>query len=139
MKSVLFTNYFKLNFSTIFSIDTPSGTGDHENYFHRKERVLDIDGKSVFEKCKKKAAVIRERITHMQWFATDFTFLFSNETNFGLEWHYDEKVVDPKEIDRYSRALHPDYGYVTCRMLPTDRRILPMVDFSRAANDRGHL
>ena len=108
-----------MNFSTIFSIDTPSGTGDHENYFHRIERVLEIDGGGVYtyEKCKKKAAVIRERITHMQWFATDFTFLFSNETNFGLDWHYDEKVVDTNEMDRYSRALHPDYGYVTYRML----------------------
>ena len=97
--------------SPIFSIDNPSGTGDHENYFHRKERVLEFDGINVYKKCDKKAAVIREDGTHMPWFTTDFIFVFSNDT----DW-FSEKIVDPDEIDGYTRALHPDFGYVTFRM-----------------------
>ena len=37
----------------ILSFDSPSGTGDHENYFHRKDRVLEVDGTKIFQKCKK--------------------------------------------------------------------------------------
>ena len=92
--------------SIIFSIDTPSGTGDHENYFSRKERVLEFDGLNVFKKCVKKAALVREKSTHVPWFTTDFIFLFSNDTKF----YSNEKQIDSNKIDGYTRALHPEYG-----------------------------
>lgn len=60
----------------------------------------------VHEKCTKKAAVIRELETHVPWFATNFIFLFSNDTKFSSTG----KEVDPN--DTYSRALNPAYGYV---------------------------
>ena len=88
----------------ILSVDSPSGTGDHENYFHRRERVLEVDGIKVFAKCKKIAAVVRERYTHIQWFASDFTFLFSNDTKF----YSTEKNADA--VDSYTRALSPEFG-----------------------------
>ena len=110
-------------YSTILSIDTPSGTGDHENYFSRRERVLEFDGKKVYKECSKKAAVVRESTTHVPWFSTDFTFLFSNNTKF----YSNEKVVDPNEIDRYTRALHPEYGYVKFNIKGLTLILVPML------------
>ena len=93
--------------ATLFSIDTPSGTGDHENYFNREKRVLEFDGTKVYENCEKKAAVVREKYTHTLWFSTDFIFLFSNHTKFTSN----ENEVDLND-DRYTRVLDPGYGYV---------------------------
>ena len=85
----------------ILSFDSPSGTGDHENYFHRKDRVLEVDGLKIFKKCRKLAAVVRERFTHIQWFASDFTFLFSD----------DSKTDENSDaVDTYTRILSPEFG-----------------------------
>ena len=70
--------------------------------------MLEVDGVKVneFENCSKKAAVVREKYTHLPWFSSDFTFLFSNSKKF----YSNEKEVDPN--DKYTRALDPGYGYV---------------------------
>ena len=88
----------------LLSVDSPSGTGDHENYFHRKERVLEVDGTKIFNNCRKIAAVVRERFTHIQWFASDLTFIFSDETK--------STKKNANAVDTYTRVLSPDFGYV---------------------------
>ena len=56
--------------------------------------------------------------THLQWFSTDFTFLFSNDTKY---YSYETNVnstdtkllFEPDELNSiYTRVLHPAYGYV---------------------------
>ena len=66
-----------------------------------------MDGIKVYENCEKKAAVIREKDLHTPWFATEFTFLFSDDTKFTSV----EKKGDLND-DRYTRVLDPGYGYV---------------------------
>ena len=85
----------------ISSFDSTSGMGDHENYFNKIDRVLEVDGTKLFEKCRKIAAVVRERFTHIQWFASDFTFLFSD----------DSKTEENSDaVDIYTRVLSPEFG-----------------------------
>ena len=111
---------FEISDNTIFSIDSESGTGDHENYFHRAEKVLDMDGVKVFKVCSKIAATVRTVDVHLPWHSSGFTFLFSKESKFysrGQE--IDIKEIKPNEADevasviKYTRALDPGYGYVS--------------------------
>ena len=76
--------------------------------------MLDYDGQSVFQSCIKKAAVVRERETHVQWFSTDFTFLFSNDKKYySQETNINSMDTEPDELNSiYTRVLHPGYGYV---------------------------
>ena len=106
--------------NTIFSIDSPSGTGDHENYFHKEENVLDMDGVKVFNDCSKIAATVRTMNVHLPWHSSGFTFLFSKESKFysrGKE--IDIEDIKPNDADevasaiKYTRALDPGYGYVS--------------------------
>ena len=106
--------------NTIFSIDSPSGTGDHENYFHKAEKVLDMDGVKVFKECTKIAATVRTMNVHLPWHSSGFTFLFSKESKFysrGKE--IDIEDIKPNDADevasaiKYTRALDPGYGYVS--------------------------
>ena len=106
--------------NTIFSIDSPSGTGDHENYFHKAEKVLDMDGVKVFKECTKIAATVRTMNVHLPWHSSGFTFLFSKQSKFyyrGQEIAI--KDINPNEAEEvasaieYIRALDPGYGYVS--------------------------
>ena len=111
---------FEISNNTIFSIDSPSGTGDHENYFHKAEKVLDMDGVKVFNVCSKIAATVRTMNVHLPWHSSGFTFLFSKESKFyssGQEIAIEE--IKPNNADEvasvieYTRALDPKYGYVS--------------------------
>ena len=111
---------FAISNNTIFSIDSQLGTGDHENYFHKAEKVLDMDGVKVFSVCTKIAATVRTMNVHTPWHSNGFTFLFSKESKFyyrGQEITIEEiKTSETDEVAseiEYTRALNPVYGYVS--------------------------
>lgn len=92
------------------SVDTPDGTGDHENYFQRSTDVFELNG-SHFKKCKKKAVHIRSRSKHEPWYSlsgiySDIVFLFSKDGK------YTRRVLDSPDDINYTRVLSPDYGLV---------------------------
>ena len=95
------------------SIDTTSGTGDHENYFNENEKELNV----LFDKgtytCTKAAVRIR-RINHTAlWpnISKDKTLLFSKLTDQGRKYYNDPKLNDvtAENVD-YHSTVEPEYG-----------------------------
>ena len=89
----------------MFSIDTPQGTGDHENYLkdERKGYRLKADGSIEFQynDCEKKAVMVRAKNGHKPWYAlSEYKLIFSNPAT-------DRYVYMPKD---YTRTLRPHYG-----------------------------
>ena len=93
------------------SIDTPSGTGDHEHYFfyygNRKRdklKVYDSNG-SIYKGCKKTAIDVRERSTQKPWWdvSKKYALLFSEFTD-RIQYSIDQKHLE------YQYRLKPNYG-----------------------------
>ena len=75
-------NDFKLDTNIDFSIDSPDGTGDHENYFVETKDAYELDG-THYTDCRKIAVNIRSKYGQKLWTAiNDFTFLYSNGFKF---------------------------------------------------------
>ena len=94
---------------TYMSADEPTGTGDHEHYGYYKRDdnliVYDQEGQA-WQKCKKKAILIRGRQTHLPWWhlSSNFTLLFSKNQKF----YTDSYIIEDQ--DKYQTSLKPDYG-----------------------------
>ena len=84
-------------------MDTPDGTGDHENYFLDKSDAYELDG-TEYKDCIKKAVNIRSKTEHESWTAIDKTFLFSSGFKF---MYYD--MMDPFIKDQIP-VLRPEYS-----------------------------
>ena len=97
------------------SLDSVSGTGDHENFFVSSDLTTDIEGeKQTYTKCEKIAVRVRELEGHVMWPArTDYTLLFSKLTESGRKY-YREKQLDEWEhtSDRfhYFKDIKAEYG-----------------------------
>ena len=97
------------------SIDTPSGTGDHEHYFFyygenkRDRSAVYASNGSTFKGCNKTAIDVRERKTHKPWWALskNYTLLFSEFTDLNLTKSQFSKNQSHPE---YQYRLKPDYG-----------------------------
>ena len=95
------------------SIDTTSGTGDHENYFNENEKELNV----LFDKgtytCTKAAVRIR-RINHTALWPNinkDKTLLFSKLTDQGRQYYKDPELneLTTANVD-YDSTVAPEYG-----------------------------
>ena len=67
----------------MFSIDTPDGTGDHENYLKDSKEAYQIDDservESKYTDCEKKAVMVRSKFGHMPWYGLKgYNLVFSN-------------------------------------------------------------
>ena len=83
-------------------MDTPDGTGDHENYFVRTTHAYELDG-TRYENCIKKAVNIRSKIEQKTWTAIDkYNFLYSN----GFKYYNMIKPIFQNQIP----VLRPDYS-----------------------------
>lgn len=95
------------------------GTGDHENYFDRDEKQLDVLINEKTYSCTKKAVKIRTVNTHLNWPSPcckgKTTILFSKLTESGLEF-FSEESLDTIEFDEndarvtYHSTVKAEYG-----------------------------
>ena len=97
--------YFESSKISINSIDTPEGTGDHENYLQEAKEAYQIDDSENVEfkytDCEKKAVMVRQKFGHLPWYSlSGYRLVFSKPAP-------DRYVFMPKN---YTRTLRPDYG-----------------------------
>ena len=84
------------------SVDEPTGTGDHENYFVDDSNVYELDGKT-YTNCIKKAIHIRSIDKHISWWnLRGYSFIFSRRSKFY--WS-----VKTTQIE-YTTSLNAYYG-----------------------------
>ena len=90
------------------SEDTEHGTGDHENYFKRREVYKMIqwnDGKKElvqYSNCLKKAMHLRTKNGHIPWYSIDYIeFIFSRNSEY-----FSNALSDLK----YPNPLNPNFG-----------------------------
>ena len=78
-------------------MDTPDGTGDHENYFLNTKKAYELDG-TLYENCIKKAMNIRSKEKHESWRAIDKTFLYSKDFKYVYENQDIKSEISQKKI-----------------------------------------
>ena len=84
-------------------MDTPDGTGDHENYFLDKTDAFELDG-THYQDCIKKAVNIRSKKYHESWTAIDKTFLYSN----GFKYMYSN--AENTKLQNSIPVIRPEYS-----------------------------
>ena len=96
-----------------FSLDTPSGTGDHENYFEfdQVEPVCEADG-VCYKKCFRRAVHIREIETQVPWYGSgENTLIFSDSTKMITKFYKSlENMKDALKSIDYKRVVNSTYG-----------------------------
>ena len=96
------------------------GTGDHENYFDKNEKQLDVLISEKTYSCTKKAVKIRTVDTHKNWpncCTNKTTILFSKLTKSGLEFFLKGSLdaIENDENDKkvkYHSSVKAEYGLV---------------------------
>ena len=129
------SNSFQKQF---FSLDDPSGSGDHENIYGSAqdyfEKIYDSNGK-VFSGCVKKAVNIREIQSHIPWHSLSnnpivFSDLDAKNTKFSEMTESD--LVEVRNSIRYTKAVNPSYGW-DCHFLVNDSSIFSIHCFNQNA------
>ena len=93
---------FELSKALIFfSMDLPTGTGDHENYLEDSKDAYQIGTDKLHcSSCEKKAVMVRSKRTHIPWYAlTPYKLVFSKPIP---NYYY-------MDIN-YTKVLLPKYG-----------------------------
>ena len=110
-------NVFKTRKLFIFSLDTPSGTGDHENFFADTPNIYELNG-AEYRECKKIAMKIRSTVEKKLWFALDYTIIFSIEGSSRTKYYYadiankdDHSHMVPSGKSSYSRLPSSKFGW----------------------------
>ena len=131
---LLFKSYAKTNFSWIanlikfdnklsihvlayLSADDLDGTGDHENFFNRDEKQIDVLIDDEIKNCTKAGLRMREVSEHDFWPAaldSHITILFSKLTEQGLQFYTDGTLDDIEHKDNdmvtYHKTVKAEYG-----------------------------
>ena len=96
-----------------FSLDTPSGTGDHENYFDfdQEEPVCEANG-VCYKECFRRAVHIREIETQVPWYGSrENTLIFSDSTKMITKFYKSlEKMKDALKSIDFKRVVNSTYG-----------------------------
>ena len=89
-------------YSFIYSLDSPTGNGDHENFFKDTRITYELNG-STYRKCEKIAMMIRSKEEMLPWYELDNTILFSNRGKY-----YWADIKD-KNLDFYENKSATNY------------------------------
>ena len=97
----------------LFSLDTPRGSGDHENNLGSNQRdllpICDVNG-NCYKNCSRKAVHIREIETQMPWYGSNNNLIFSDQTGLATKFKSLEEMKNALKVIDYKKSVNSSYG-----------------------------